>query len=175
MSPSKRSEPQMSQREAVFNAVVEVKGMDEFDGQVELTKEEKAEVYGMIAEGFKSGSVVLDDTPANQEKLADQRKMNTYISGLVSNWLRKDPRLNGGGKYVPANPGSRTNGQDPQLQALRALAKKFEGDEQKLATIEKHIATRHAQIKEEKRKASINDIDVSNLPKELVQTLGLGN
>jgi len=54
--------------------------------------------------------------------LADDAKLRSYCSGLQSNWLRKDTRLNGGVKYVAKNPGSRAGSTDPKAlaDAIRA-------------------------------------------------------
>lgn len=163
----------MSQREAVYSAICSVTENTEFDGQVELSKEEKEQVYGMLTEGFRSGTIHFEDTPSNREKLSTPSKLNAYVSGLVSNWLRKDPRLNGNTKYVAKNPGSRAGSGDAQLKALKVLATKFANDSVKLAEINKHISTRMSQIADEKAAKSIQAIDITKLPADLVESLGL--
>jgi hypothetical protein len=84
------------------------------------------------------------------------------VSGLQSNWLRKDKRLNGGVKYQAQNPGSRVGSTDPQVKALRALIK-TQSDEIKIAEIQSFIDKRLAEIKPNK---SVT-IDVNALPAEL--------
>lgn len=162
-----------SQREAVFEAISAVTESTEFDGAIELTKEQKQEVYSMLSEGFKTGTIKFKDTPANREKLSTPAKLNQYVSGLVSNWVCKDPRLNGNTKYVAKSPGSRAGSTDPQLKALRVLATKFAGNEEKLAEINKHISARMSQISEEKATKAIQQIDISVLPSDLAESLGL--
>src|SRR5271155_807760 len=84
----------MTQEEAVFQAITNVMG--EQDGAYVPSKEERAQVTEILVESFKAGKIALKDTPSNAEKLADDSKLRGYCSGLQSNWLRKDPRLNGG-------------------------------------------------------------------------------
>lgn len=118
----------MNQKEAVFLAVRDLKrGEVDTDTPIVLNKQEKAVVHQKLFDGFKKGRV------AYNHELPSDDKLMLYISGLVSNWLRKDKRLNGQRNYVPGRPGARSNvpnvtnaslaGIDPaQLEALRALA-----------------------------------------------------
>ena len=129
-----------TQRNAVFAAICNIRQVESFDGPVTLTKDERGLVHQMVCEGFRSGTIEFENTPANQEKLASDSKLSGYVSGLISNWLRKDTRLNGGGKYVAKNPGSRAGQSDEQMKTLRALAKQFAGTDKEqvvLAQIEK--------------------------------------
>lgn len=166
------------QREAVYAAVMSTlaeSGVQFEDGMnVEevMTKEIRAKIHAIVCEGFRSGTIEFKDTPANQEKLSNPSKLSGYVSGLVSNWFRKDTRLNGGEKYTAKNPGSRAGSTDPQLKALRQLAVKFKGTE-KASDIQKHIDTRLAQIQAEKAKSFT--VDISALPQDLVESLGLDN
>src|ERR1035437_5348028 len=102
----------MKQGDAVFQAIVNVMGTQ--DGAYHPTKEQRAMVREILFQGFKAGEIVLG-------KDFDDKKLTEYIPGLISNWLRKDKRLNGGIAYVPANPGSRSGSSDPQVKAMRAL------------------------------------------------------
>lgn len=143
---------QMSQDEAVFQAFQNVCG--DFDGKLEPTKEQRAEVTEILVEGFKSGTVALKDTPSNREKLADDSKLRSYCSGLQSNWLRKDKRLNGGVKYVAKNPGSRVGSTDATVKAMRTLlALHPELDASARAEIQGKIDARIAAIKPAKQVA----------------------
>ena len=109
----------MNQRESVYSAVVAVKG--NVSGKVELTTEERARVVGLVCEAFDAGEVTFKETDANQAKLADAKELKKYVVGLVNNWLRKDPNLNGGEKYEAKNPGTRSS--DAQLKNLNLLLK----------------------------------------------------
>lgn len=105
----------MNQKEAVFKAVTSVKGTETFEGAVSLSREERERVSQLVAESFEKGEVSFADGRR------EGKQLTTYVSGLISNWLRKDDRLNGGQKYVPKNPGSRAGNGDEMLKAMRML------------------------------------------------------
>ena len=156
----------MKQGDAVFGIIVGVVG--EINGKVELTESQRDEVHAKVCEGFLSRKIDFADTPSNREKLASKTKLSQYVSGLISNWLRKDPRLNGGEKYTPKNPGSRTGAGDEQMKTLKALQKQFAGTDKEakiLASIEK----RKAELAAEK----FEEVDVSVLPDEVREAIGL--
>jgi hypothetical protein len=145
----------LTQKEAVYQAVTNVV---EFDGLCQPTKEERAQVNEILFQGFKAGTIAYDgDIPADQA-------LRSYVSGLQSNWLRKDARLNGNVKYVAKNPGSRTGSGDKQLIAMKALLA--------VQTNPTAIAEITAEI--EKRKAELKpkvEIDANNIPEELKKYL----
>lgn len=143
----------MKQGDAVYQALVNVCG--EFDGKCEPTKEQRASVKQILFDGFKAGSIVL-----NKEYTDEQ--LSEYIPGLISNWLRKDKRLNGGVQYVPTNPGSRTGSSDPQIKAMRALLT-TKSDPSERAEIQGFIDARVATLKP----AKTVELNVADLPTEL--------
>lgn len=155
----------VNQRQAVFNAissVFEKHGIEFVAGgnaKALLNKEMKSEVNDILCQGFKDGSIELGTDYGTDSEL------RTYSSGLISNWLRKDPMLNGGTKYVPTNPGSRVGASDPQMKALKALLSQTT-DEAERAEIEGYIEARATEIKATKVKAA-KPIDFSVLPAEL--------
>lgn len=155
-----------SQREAVYNAVINVVG--QLDGKYELSKNQRDEVVMIVSQGIEEGNVVFSDSA--RTKYHSSALVKTYTVGLVSNWLRKDTRLNGGVKYQPKNPGSRTGQTDPQLKALRALLKQ-QTDSTMISKIESHIESRKAEIQAEKLKSV--EIDYSQIPAELKAQLGI--
>ena len=168
----------MKQKEAVYSAVTSVfadAGITFEDGMnagTMLTKELRGRVHSIMTEGFAGGTIVLEGTAANQAKLADESKLSGYVSGLISNWVRKDKRLNGAVAYVPANPGSRTGSTDPQLKTLRALYRQFASvDPVKAATVQSHIEARLSALRAEK--AASAPVDFSALPAEVIASLGL--
>lgn len=154
-----------SQKEAVFSAVTSVlseAGVRVKEGEnfgTHLSRELRAQITAILAEGFKSGTIALD------KSFSDDAELRTYCSGLTSNWLRKDSRLNGGMKYVAKNPGSRVGASDSQLKAMRALLS-TQTDPVKRAEIQSFIDTRVVQIKAA-RKPAAKAIDVKALPEEL--------
>jgi hypothetical protein len=138
----------MTQEEAVFQAISNVFGAIEDGTKVELSKEERAQVTEILVEGFKSGKIALKDTPSNNEKLSDDAKLRSYCSGLQSNWLRKDPRLNGNTKYVAKNPGSRAGSADATVKSMRTLlATREDLTAQDRAEIQAAISKRVAELK----------------------------
>ena len=155
----------MNQKEAVYSAVMQVlreHGIRVGDGAAvnkHMTRELRAEVNGILFQGFKANKIELD-TEFNTDQ-----KLKEYVSGLQSNWLRKDTRLNGGGKYVPKNPGSKANSGDAQLKSLRALLSTVQSPKEK-AEIQGYIEKRQAEIQAAKTKVSV---DFSVLPPALAQ------
>jgi hypothetical protein len=166
----------LSQKAAVFNATKSVladAGHDYEEGMdvsAIMNDQMRKSIIQIVTTAFLKGEVELKDTPSNRAKLASEPEMKKYVNGLVSNWFRKDQDLNGGTKYVIKNPGSRAGSTDPQLKALRQLHTQFKGTE-KEAIIKKQIDTRTAQIAQEK--ASKVVVDISALPADLVESLGL--
>ena len=143
----------MTQKEAVFQAVNNVCGA--VDGAYAPFKEERAQINSILFEGFRSGKIEL-------EKEYDDSGLKAYVSGLQSNWLRKDKRLNGGTQYVAKNPGSRAGSTDPQVKAMRLLLG-TKTDAAERAEIQAFIDKRVAEIKP----AKTVSINVDDLPESL--------
>ena len=168
----------MKQKDAVYNIIVAAfatssipftEGMD-----VASTMKDKAfraSVQSAVEAGFKANEIPFEDTPSNREKMSTPAKLSQYVSGLISNWVRKDERLNGNVKYAAKNPGTRVGSTDPTLKALRQLATQFKGDTTKFAEIQNHITTRVTTLQAEKAKSI--KVDLSVLPAELIAELGL--
>jgi hypothetical protein len=157
----------MTQKEAVFEAVVNVvtnAGITFEEGMnvaPHMSRELRAQVNQILVEGFKAGSIELDTE-------FDEANLKRYVSGLQSNWLRKDKRLNGSVKYVAKNPGSRAGSGDTQLKALRALKAHLESKGEDTGEIDSFIEKRVSEISTAKRPT----IDVSSLPAELRKYVG---
>ena len=151
-----------SQKEAVFTAVSNVlsqNGTPIVEGEaVEMNKELRAQVNAILFEGFRSGTIELDKTDISDSDLKG------YVSGLQSNWLRKDKRLNGGTQYVAKNPGSRAGSGDAQLKAMRALMTTLTTESEK-AEVQAYIDARVTEINASKAKKVT--IDFSALPADL--------
>ena len=145
----------MTQKEAVFQAVKNVCG--ESDEAYAPSKEQRAQVNSILFEGFRSGTIELD-------REFNDTDLKSYVSGLQSNWLRKDKRLNGGIAYVAKNPGSRAGSGDASLKARRALLSTLTTDEDR-AEVQAHIDERIAVINAGKAKKVT--VDFSALPAEL--------
>ena len=148
----------LTQREAVFQALQNICGVS--DEAYEPSKEQRASVNQVLFDGFRAGTIEL-----SREYTDPQLK--AYVSGLQSNWLRKDKRLNGNTAYVPKNPGSRTGSTDPQVKAMRALlASKTDPTER--SEIQTFIDKRVSEIKPAKKAAEIN---FNDLPAELAHLI----
>jgi hypothetical protein len=153
----------MSQKEAVFQAVSSVlkeSGISVEEGtnvNTHMTKELRAQVNSILFEGFKSDKIELDRVYSDSE-------LKAYVSGLQSNWLRKDKRLNGGISYIAKNPGSRVGSSDPQLKAMRALLSTLTTEAEK-AEVQSYIDARVNEINAAKVK-KVN-IDYNSLPADL--------
>jgi hypothetical protein len=156
----------MKQIEAVYQAVVEVMG--EHDGAYTPTKEEREAIVATVAEGIEEGKV--DFSPSARAKHDSPAKIKQYCVGLVSNWLRKDPNLNGNVKYQPKNPGSRAGQGDAQIRAMRQLVKTLT-DQSKIDYLNAKIEARKLEVQAEKAKSIT--IDLSSIPQDLLEELGL--
>ena len=133
----------MNQKEAVFNAVTKVKGTSEFNGVVLLSREERDTISRQLFQQFKAGEITFAGA------IPEDKKLTSYISGLISNWLRKDNRLNGGVAYVPKHPGTRTGNGDEALKAMRALLAAT-SDPQHRTEIQHYIDERLSQLRPKK-------------------------
>jgi hypothetical protein len=140
------------QKEAVFSAVASVlseAGIAVNEGEnfaAHLNRELRAQVTNILVEGFTAGTIALDKS---FESDADLR---TYCSGLTSNWLRKDPRMNGGVKYVAKNPGSRVGSADPTIKSMRMLlATRTDLSVEDRAEIQACINSRVAEVRASKK------------------------
>ncbi len=155
----------ITQKEAVYLAVTSVlseAGVTVGESESHsshLNRELRAQVTNILVEGFKAGTTELDSP------FETDAELRVYCSGLTSNWLRKDGRLNGGVKYSPKNPGSRVGSSDPQIKALRQLLSNAETEVDK-AEVQGYITARLNEMGANKPKKSAQ-IDFSALPAEL--------
>lgn len=153
----------MKQSEAVFKALCEVMGVESFEGTVcEPTTEERAQVNLILFEGFRAETIELS-------KRYDDKGLKNYCSGLTSNWLRKDKRLNGNVVYQAKNPGSRAGSTDPTIKACRMLLQ-TKTDPVDRAQIQKHIDARIAEIKPATKQVELTAENIAAL-----QAAGLGH
>ncbi len=151
----------IDQKSAVYNTVKSVLAEHGFkfeDGmKVELSKDQREQCVSMLVHGFETGSIELK---------SEQENLKSYCGGLLSNWLRKDKRFNGGTQYKPENPGVRTGMQDPQVKNLRILLSTLPEGSAEYEAVEAKITERVAEIKADKAKASAKAIDINAIPEE---------
>ena len=145
----------MTQKDAVFSAVSQVLSSNNItftanstNASAVLNRELRLQINGVLVQQFLAGSVELSEDAKN--KLNDESELRAYISGLVSNWLRKDPRLNGGTVLATTSSKStltKSIKSDPQLQALRKLHS-AQVEPAKRLEIQAHIDRRIAELSE---------------------------
>lgn len=128
----------ITQGEAVFQAVTQVMG--KVDGKYEPTKQQLSEIHEIVVTMFLTGVVNKNSGGT------DEAAIRKYVPGLTNNWLRKDKRLNGGGTYVPKNPGSRSGSGDESIKAMRTLLS-ITTDAAAKAEIQAAIEARQAELK----------------------------
>jgi len=147
----------MKQSQAVYNLVTEVVGKP--SGKVELTQEQRTEIISRLMVGFSSGEIALSEQA--KAKYADPKALRSYCSGLLNNWLRKDPDLNGGVKYTSANPGIRSGSPEhKQAQSLKKhLVQQGQPVPQELEDFIKATAPTP--------KVKTKEVDLSSLPEHL--------
>jgi hypothetical protein len=153
----------VTQKQAVTNAVLEVKPDFELGGDVilgdALTSDDKARMKTIIVEGFLSGKVEMSQE-GKDKYFSNPSELGKYTVGLINNWIRKNPEFNAGGSYTPKNPGSRQGTGDDTVKALRALLK-ITSDASAQADIQSEIDKRLAELKPKV------EINISALPEHL--------
>lgn len=77
----------LSQKEAVYKCVMR------YAKRNKLTMEAKFKVYAQLERDFINKKVFLKPKRANFAKLKHRQLLRNYVTGLLSNWLRKDARL----------------------------------------------------------------------------------
>ncbi len=151
----------MSQKQSVFVAVCTVLNEQGINRKVELTKDQRKQVIEIVTE-----SIVANETEFSAEakvKYSTKDDVKGYVNGMVSNWLRKDLRLNGGSKYETKNPGSRAGSGDEVLKNLKAL-KLTLTDADHVKAVDDEIAKRTAELAATKKTVTI---DFDKIPEGL--------
>lgn len=154
----------MNQKTAVYMAITSVlaeAGIHFEDGMNVaplMSKELRSQVNAILVEGFKSGEIELDREYSESD-------LKAYVSGLQSNWIRKDKRFNGNTVYVAKNPGSRAGSGDSALRNAKLLLQTLTPGTTDYTEVESFIKTRTEEIAKEKQ-AKVT-IDFSKLPEHL--------
>ena len=140
-----------TQKQAVFTAVTNVlsqAGHTLSEGQDVsplMTKELRAQVNQILFEGFTNGTIELS-------REYNESELKAYTSGVISNWLRKDKRLNGNVSYVAKNPGSRAGSGDEMLKAIRLVKSTITSDDPRYNDVVAAEAARLSEIQASKVK-----------------------
>jgi hypothetical protein len=154
----------MNQKSAVFAAismVLSAAGIEFNEGEnvaEHMTKERRAEVNAILFQGFRAGDIELDREYSDTD-------LKAYVSGLQSNWIRKDKRLNGNTIYVAKNPGSRAGSGDSQLKNMKLLLATLTPGTPDYIEVEQCIAVRTTEVATAKAKTVT--VDFSALPAHL--------
>ncbi len=158
---------QLTQKDAVYNITISVLyenkvAFNEGEQHVNevMTKEIRNTITECLMDSFRFNKEVCLD------KNYDYKKLRAYTQGVISNWYRKDPRLNGGTKYIPKKKGSRVGFNDPQVKAMRKMLKEVKktNNQQHINAIQEEISKRLATIQTEKAKSKV---DASAIPEHL--------
>lgn len=115
----------MNQREATVNcilSILEERGITyELNGPTPissiLTSDDKKQAREILHAMFLKGEIDFK-VPA---KMSDAKYMNSYVSGLVNNWVSKAPEFNCSVKHVAKNPGSRAGSGDEMIKEMKKL------------------------------------------------------
>ena len=159
----------INQKTAVYMAITTVladANIDFTDGMniaEHMTKERRAVVNAVLFKGFRDGEIELDREYSDTD-------LKAYVSGLQSNWIRKDKRFNGNTVYQAKNPGSRAGSGDSALVNAKRLLLALQADpkastEADMAEVERFIIERTAEVQAAKVKAIT--VDFSALPAHL--------
>lgn len=154
----------MNQKSAVFAAISSVlvnAGIDFEEGMdvgPVMSKELRAQVNAILFQGFRAGDIEIDVEYSDTD-------LKAYVSGLQSNWIRKDKRLNGNTTYVAKNPGSRAGSGDAQLKNTKLLLATLIPGTPDYIEVEQEIAKRTTELAA--TKASKVTVDFSALPAHL--------
>lgn len=156
----------ISQKEGVYSCVVAVlkeKGESVEPGvKVELATSERKMCVAMLCEATEAGDLEVKSEKARSN-------LPKYWDGTLSNWLRKDTRLNGGEPYKTKSPGSRAGSQDPEIREMRKMLKHPDYAAHKVQ-IQAAIDAKLAEIAASKAKDV--EIDTSVISPKLLAKLG---
>jgi hypothetical protein len=151
----------LSQKEGVFQAIVELFNFSG-KGKFTPTKDQRKQIVEMVTAGIMDGNIEFSEEA--QAKYPTSKDVSGYVTGMVSNWLRKDTRLNDSETYVAKNPGSRTGSGDEMLKNLKALRTQL-SDKDKIAKVDEAIENRKSELQAAKAKSVTINVDA--IPEEL--------
>ena len=160
----------VSQKESVVNEVKAILGSSFGAGVAAkdlLTDDQLKIIRNNIFAGILNGSIDFG------KDIIDEKEISKYVSGMVSNYLRKSKELNGGLNYVPQSTGR--GSRDPQISELNKLLKTYTEGSDEFAQIILAIDARKAAlnaekttvVKEKKKSKEFESINMDALPENL--------
>jgi hypothetical protein len=160
----------ISQKTAVVNEVKSILGSS-YDSSMpardQLTDEQLKTIKFNIVQGIISGTVDF------KKDTSDEKAIARYVSGMVSNHLRKAKELNGNQKYTPESTGR--GSRDPQISELNKLLKTYTEGTPEFNQIVEAINARKSELaseraealKAKKKEKELSSIDMDALPEGL--------
>lgn len=157
----------VSQKQAVTDQVKLALGSS-FDPSTpardQLTDDQLKTIKANIVAGIINGTIEF------KKDTSDEIEVARYVSGMVSNHLRKAKDLNGGTIYNPQSSGK--GSRDPQISELNKLLKTYsEGSEEYNQIVQainarktELVAERAEQAKTNKKQKDLSSIDFDALP-----------
>ena len=160
----------ISQKQSVVNAVTKVLGSSldaSLPARDQLSDAQLTEVKSFVSDAIMSGSVEYS------KEISDAKEVSKYVSGMVSNHLRKSKELNGGSSYVPQSVGR--GSRDSQVSELNKLLKSYAEGSEEYNQIIDAISSRKQEltsektdvIKEKKKARDLSSINMDALPESL--------
>ena len=161
----------VSQKNAVFTAISAVIGDINPSQAVSLSASDRTAVISAVVEGFKHGEVALTEAAHGKyiANASDDKALIKYTGSLLTNWLRKDPRLTGGEPHVIKNPGSRNT----VVSNMRKLQQRFDEGTNEFMQIQAKIDEELAKVKV--KKSTAKPVDYSMIPSDLLDALNLND
>ena len=140
----------ITQKEAVFQAIT--------DGQTQgfTGNDLKAFAVEQVKSGLMSGEVEY------KNDRTDEKACTNYARALYSNWTKKDTRLNGGAKYVPATirgPQVKDEQLKKLTESLKSIKVNAPGESDLIARVEAAIEARKAELHATKAQSKVQSLD----------------
>jgi len=163
-----------NQREATVQAITSVlenSGVSFNPGEdvkSVITSDHKKKVREILITGLKDGSITSSTEFAG--KMTSDVDYSKYCSGLISNWIKKDPRLNGNVKHQSSSGSgksvSRVGNGDSQVKELRKLLKATAGTDSE-QEVQEALNSRLEELKVEKTSKAKSSIVAESVPENL--------
>jgi transcription termination factor NusB len=160
----------ISQKQSVVDAVTQVLG-GSFNATIpareQLSDDQLSEVKSLVASAIAGGKVEYS------KDFSDEKEVFKYVSGMVSNHLRKAKELNGGSTYAPQSTGR--GSRDGQISELNKLLKTYSEGSAEYTQIVDAITSRKNELasekaeafKEKKKVKELSSINMDALPENL--------